>query len=181
LEWANLKRLNDAGVATCRPVAVGAEFTLAGESFSFIATEAAPGIELEHLARTEHGWRARRRISDVVAKTLRRAHDARIGLPTVFGRHLFISGDPTSSAELTVTLIDLDRIARPPSMMRRKARDLAQLHLSIPKSVATVRERLRFLRAYAGGLRRRDLARIDHFRRYLEGRRKNLAATYHGF
>jgi heptose I phosphotransferase len=161
-------------------VAVGAEFDVKGERFSFIATEVAPGVELEHLARTETDAHTRRRISYAVAKTLRRVHDARIGLPTVFGRHLFISGDLSSSDRIVVSLIDLDRIARPLVMTRRKARDLAQLHLSIPKTTATVRERLRFLRAYAGKLNRRELARIDRLRQYLERRKKNLAATYHG-
>lgn len=180
LEWKNLALLNSIGVATCRAVAVGAAFSAKGETFSFIATEAAPGVELEDVARTERDAFARRRVSDAVAKTLRRVHDARIGLPTVFGRHLFIDGDPRSNAALTVTLIDLDRVARPLVMTRRKARDLAQLHLSIPRSIASVRERLRFLRTYAGHIDRRELAHIRLMTSYLEGRKKNLAATYHG-
>jgi hypothetical protein len=180
LEWANLLLLNAAGVATCRPAAVGAEFNAGGETFSFIATEAAPGVELEHLARTLGNWQSRRRVSVAVARTLRRIHDARIGLPTVFGRHLFIDGDPASADALTVTLIDLDRVKRPLIMTRRKARDLAQLHLSIPKAVVTVRERLRFLRDYAGGLQANDVASIRRFERYLERKKHNLARTYHG-
>lgn len=179
-EWNNLQRLQAAGVSTCRPVAVGAEFGAGGETFSFIATEAAAGIELETLAQNENDYRARCRISAAVASTLRRVHDAGIGLPTVFGRHLFIAGDPRAGDELVVTLIDLDRIKRPLMMSRRKARDLGQLHLSVPRSAATVSERLRFLRAYAGRIDRAQLERIERMSGYLLRKKHNLAKTYRG-
>lgn len=179
LEWRNLHRLRAIGVGTCAPVAVGAMFNLGGEVFSFIATEAAAGVELEQLARTEQDWRARRKISRAVAAMLRKVHGARIGLPTLFGRHVYVAGDPRGAGELAVSLIDLDRIARPLIFRWRRARDLAQLHLSIPKSTVSVRERLRFLRDCTGTLDRAEVLRIARMTRYLERKKFNLAATYH--
>jgi heptose I phosphotransferase len=155
-EWEHSLALQASGLATAGLVACGEKCGPLWEKFSFILTEAAPGQTLERFLRECQDRTVRRRVCDALALTIRHLHAAGCAMPDLFTRHIFVElrqGAPT------FCLIDLARLDRRTALPRRlRARDLAALNITAPLRFVSLRERIRFLRQYAGGLDR-SLAR----------------------
>ncbi|HOY58285.1 MAG TPA: lipopolysaccharide kinase InaA family protein [Verrucomicrobiota bacterium] len=170
-EWANGLALEEAGLRTAPRVAYGEECGPAWEKFSFILTEAADGRHtIRDFLRDCHDAARRRRVLDALAVEIGKMHAAGLASPDLFTRHLFVED---AAARPRFCLIDMARLdARRSLSMRHRARDLAALHVTAPLRLATVRERLRFARIYAGHDARALLKCIGRRTRRLLKRRK---------
>ena len=104
-----------------------------------------------------------------VATFVRRMHGAGFTSPDLFAKHLFISGVGTEVPR--VAIIDMARMNFS-GAPRLRARDLAALHASIPMRLLPVRDRLQFLREYAGLVDREMVSRIRRRMRVLLKRKK---------
>jgi heptose I phosphotransferase len=176
-EWENSRRLADAGLQTAELVAYGEECGSLWEKFSFILTVAASGVQtLEEFLRECRDGSRRRYVFDALAREIRKLHDAGLASPDLFTRHVFVD-DRTEPPRFC--LIDMARLDEAqPLPARLRARDLAALNITAPLRFVSARERLRFLRVYAGCadklLARRIRRRVEHllqrrkFRRFLE-------------
>jgi hypothetical protein len=147
-EYANSRALVSAGVRVACPVAYGEQCSLFREKFSFLITEAAPGMPIDQFLRDTPDRTARRLVLDALARFVRRFHNAGFTTPDLFTRHVFVD---THASEPSFCLIDVARLnvtkrLRP----RKRARDLAALNVTAPLRLVSARERLRFLRIYAG-------------------------------
>jgi tRNA A-37 threonylcarbamoyl transferase component Bud32 len=150
-EWEHALALERAGIHTAGLVAYGEQFGLLLERFSFIITEEAAGQCMENFVRTCHDRFLRRRVFEELARLVRRLHDSGLAAPDLLLRHLFVSvAGPVPS----FCLIDTNRLDRGRITRRRRARDIAALHVSAPLAAVSLPERLRFLRAYAGSSHR---------------------------
>jgi heptose I phosphotransferase len=149
-EWENSRALARAGLPTAGLVAYGEECDRLREKFSFIITEAAPGEDLKRFVETCADPTPRRRVLNALAHTVRRLHEAGLATPDLYAHHLFVV---VAAVPPSFRLIDVARLERrrtiPP---RLRARDLAALNVSLPPRLVSLRERLRFLRVYAGKL-----------------------------
>lgn len=149
-EFENLRTLQRAGLQTCEPVAYGEECSAFRERFSYVIVAGVPAehtlLDFLHLCQDPA---TRQRVLKDVARTLRRMHDAGLSWPDLYARHLFVTWD---TEPVQVILIDVARLDHNwwTSPLRR-ARDLANLGISIPPALASEQERLQFLREYAGG------------------------------
>ena len=169
VEWENSLALQRAGVDVAEPVAFGEECGWFWERSSFILTAAARGeMTLENFLRNVRDSRERRVVFDVVARMVRRMHDAGLASPDLFTRHIFVE---RSRHEPQLCLIDMARLDRCRALSSRlRARDLAALHVTAPLRYVTMRERLRFLAVYGGD--RRLLQQIEQRSTHLLKRRK---------
>lgn len=176
LEWANLRRLEAAGVNVSAPVAVGSTFGPVGERFSFLVTEAAPGIAFDRLLADERCPIRRRAAIRSVARCVRRIHAAGYSVPGMYARHLFVDLDDNART----TIIDIDRCRSIKVKRDPIANELSLLHLSVPNVHASRRERLRLLREYLGGHRidRDLLTRIEALIAFHRARKPSLAAAF---
>jgi heptose I phosphotransferase len=157
-EWENALALQSAGFGTAPLIAMGEDCGLLWERFSYLITESVNGERTLLAFLTEQGEaQARRQVLDALAAEIRRLHDAGLATPDLFSRHIFLeSAAPDSAASVRFSLIDVARLDRGSTTEDvRRARDLAMLNISIPMRLASPRERVRFLRLYAGSRRRR--------------------------
>ena len=169
-EWENSKRLAAAGLKSAELVAYGEECGPLWERFSFILTEAAGAQTVEQFLRECHDHLQRRRVFDALARTIRKMHDAGLATPDLFTRHLFVDehAEPPQFC-----FIDMTRLNQGLSLSARlRARDLAALNITAPLRHVSVRERVRFLRVYAGRLDKPLARRIRRRVEYLLQRRK---------
>ncbi|MDW8310498.1 MAG: lipopolysaccharide kinase InaA family protein, partial [Verrucomicrobiales bacterium] len=158
-EWENALTLQRAGLRVAEPVAYGEDCGLCWERFSFLLTEAAAGTRtLEQFLRACSDPRCRRRVFDALAAEIRRLHQAGLATPDLFTRHIFVSAETDPPRFCFIDMARLDRRVRVP--LRLAARDLAALNVTAPLRHVTLRERLRFLRVYAGGADRRLRKRV---------------------
>jgi hypothetical protein len=164
-EWENSKLLAAAGLKTAELVAYGEDCGPLWERFSFILTEAADGAQtVEQFLRECRDRARRRRVFDALARHIRRMHDAGLATPDLFTRHLFVD-DRAEPPQFC--LIDMARLDRgQPLPARLRARDLAALNITAPLCFVSVRERVRFLKVYAGQtdkpLARQIRRRVEH-------------------
>lgn len=149
-EWENCRTLAAAGLRTAEVLAYGEDCGLLWERFSFILTRAADGSRtLEEFLRTCGDRALRRTVLAALAANIKRMHDAGLSTPDLFARHIFVDTD--NRHEPRFCLIDMARLERQSYVsVRRRARDLAALNISVPLRDVSAAERLRFLRAYAG-------------------------------
>jgi heptose I phosphotransferase len=156
-EWANSRALESAGVRVAGPVAYGEQCSLFREEFSFLITEAAPGQSVDQFLRDTADRTARRLVLDALARFIRRFHSAGFATPDLFTRHVFVDAHAT---EPSFCLIDVARLDATKKLSpRKRARDLAALNVTAPLRLLSARERLRFLKIYAGQ-RDKSLARL---------------------
>lgn len=169
-EWENSLLLHKAGVRTASLVAYGEECGLLWEKFSFIVTEAATGTgTLQDYLRDCKDGRQRRRVLQAFGKCIARMHSAGLASPDLFTRHVFV--EPSNEPEFC--LIDMARLDQRAALSaKHRARDLAALHVTAPLKHVTLRERLTFLRAYAGFVDRELLGLIKQRAKHLLKRRK---------
>lgn len=148
-EWENARILQQAGFHTAGLVACGDEMTLVGERFSFLLTEAARGpVTLGQFNEDCRDRTLRRKVFDALALELRRLHHAGLSMPDLFSRHVFF--DPAAHP-LEFSFIDVARLERRRHLpIAHRARGLAALNVTSPIRFVSARERVRFLRVYAG-------------------------------
>lgn len=160
-EWENCRALQGAGLRTAELVAYGEDCGLLWEKFSFIVTRAADGAcTVEDFLRECRDRSLRRKVFDALAREIRRLHDAGLATPDLFTRHVFVDATGAEPGFCLIDMARLDRFRRVPDRVR--ARDLAELNVTAPLRFVSARERLRFLRVYAGG---RDRALAERVRR----------------
>lgn len=177
-EWVNSLALEQAGLRTAPLVAYGEECGPVWENFSFILTEAADGRHtVRDFLRDCHDAARRRTVLDALAVEIGKMHAAGLASPDLFTRHLFVDDNTTPPRFCLIDMARLD--ARRSLSPRQRARDLAALHVTTPLRFATSRERLRFVRIYAGRDARVLLKWIGRRTRRLLERRKfrDLFAT----
>jgi hypothetical protein len=168
LEVEHARALERAGFHAPRCVAWGEEVGLLREKFSFLITEASPGVPLLQFLGECRDRARRRRVLDALARELRRFHDAGFATPDLFTRHLFVQESGAARPQFWfIDMARLDQRARIPQRLR--ARDLAALNVTAPLGWVSARERVRFLQVYAGGadraLARRIARRVAHLLR----------------
>lgn len=164
-EWENSRRLEAAGLRVAGLVAYGEECGWLREKFSYLITEAATGSQtVEEFLGECHDRVRRRRVLDALAREVRKLHAAGLASPDLFTRHWFVDA---SSSTPTFCLIDMCRLDHGRSLaVARRARDLAALNITAPLRDVSARERLRFLKIYAGGRIDREL--VDLIRRRMQ-------------
>jgi tRNA A-37 threonylcarbamoyl transferase component Bud32 len=157
VEWENLLALQRAGIGVAEPVAFGEECGPFWEKFSFIITAGARGdLTVDQFLRTCTDADERRRVTDALAVTVRKMHDAGLASPDLFTRHIFLERGP----EPKFCLIDMARLDRRRSLSPRlRARDLAALNVTAPLRFVSARERSRFFQIYGGDAFLKDLER----------------------
>ena len=152
-EWRALQRLAALGVDTMRAVAFGERGSNPARRQSFIITEElAPTVSLEDFCRD---WRAvppaptfKRALIRRVAEMARRMHGGGVNHRDFYICH-FLLHLPVDKSAPRLSLIDLHRAqVRDATPRRWRDKDLAALHFSTLEIGLTVRDRLRFLRAY---------------------------------
>jgi len=149
VEFENGRCLLQHGIPAARPVAFGESCGRLWERFSFVITEAATGSEtLDVFLRERADPDPRAKVLTGLAGLARRLHDAGLASPDLISRHVFLD---RSSPEPGFCLIDMARLDQGRCIPhQRRARDLASLHVSIPESSASAREREILLRTYCG-------------------------------
>jgi hypothetical protein len=158
-EWENSQAMARAGLQPAALVAYGEEKGLLWEHFSFIITEAAEGDEtLGQFIRRSRDGKERRLVIDVLAREIRRLHDAGLATPDLFARHIFLGWHNGRPRFCFIDIARLDH--KRPITETLRARDLAALNLTAPLRFVSLRERLRFLRVYAGGKNAQLRARV---------------------
>ena len=170
-EWENSRKLEAAGIRTAALVAYGEECGPLWEKFSYIITEAAAGAQtLDQFLSECHDAVRRRRVFDALAGQVRKLHEAGLATPDLFARHIFVDAEAEPPQ---FCLIDMARVdAARPLPARLRVRDLAALNITAPVRFVSARERLRFLRAYAGGVDRGLVKQIAGRVQHLLRRRK---------
>lgn len=149
VEWENARVLQAAGFHTAALVACGDEINLMGEKFSFLLTEAAAGpMTLDQFVRSGQDSTRTRHVLDSLARELQRLHQRGLSLPDLFARHIFFDPDAES---IQFCFIDVARLVRRRNLsIPQQARALAALNVTAPLRFVSARERVRFLRVYAG-------------------------------
>jgi heptose I phosphotransferase len=174
-EWRAALHLRYWGLGTVEPVAFGQRGRNPARLRSFVVTrEIRDAVSLEPCleawaagetvrapsgaAFPPPGPRARFRLVEAVARTVRRLHDAGINHRDLYVCHLWLCAASTAEAP-RLLLMDLHRAQlrdAVPERWRRK--DLAALLYSVRDLRLTRAQRLRFVRAYAGTALRTALA-----------------------
>lgn len=182
-EFENYLAAGARGIRTARPVACGERCSWLSECFSYIVTEAAPGLPLDEWLATHRTAPARAEMLAAVGRFVRSMHDAGIAFPDLFARHIFIDSAQAEPEAWRFSLIDVTRMEFGAFIRTsRRVRDLAMLSLSVPLREVSMRERLACLRGYQGQSttgRRSTLARRinacvarllrrERFRRYAD-------------
>jgi tRNA A-37 threonylcarbamoyl transferase component Bud32 len=169
-EWENCRALETAGLRASPLVAYGEDCGPLWEHFSFIITEAAPGRAVEEFLRDAHDRALRRRVFDALAREVRRLHDAGLATPDLFMRHIFVD---TAGGEPKFCFIDMARLDRARTMsLPTRARDLAALNITAPVRFVSARERVHFLKIYAGKVDRKLIRLTGRRMAHLLERRK---------
>ena len=160
MEWENAKAVQRAGFNTAALVAYAEDCGPLWENFSCLLTEAATGPDnLELFLRQKRSAAERRRVFDALAVEVRRMHAAGVATPDFWTRHIFFDAAAEKPA---FCFIDLARLEQgQPLSLGARVRTLASLNVSAPLRFVTLRERLRFLRIYAGRLEREMVGQIQ--------------------
>lgn len=172
-EWENSRRLERAGLRVAGLVAYGEDCGPLWERYSYLITEAASGSQTVEEFLENCRDRARRRVVfDALAKTIRKLHDAGMASPDLFTRHLFVDADASPPAFCLIDMARLDQADPGALGPAQRARDLAALNITAPLRHVSARERLRFLKVYAGKVDRDLVRRIGRRMAHLLKRRK---------
>ena len=160
MEWENAKAVQRAGFQTAALVACVEDCGPLWENFSCLLTEAATGPDnLETFLRQKRSVAERRRVFDALAVEVRRMHAAGVATPDFYARHIFFDA---AADKPVFCFIDLARLEQgQPLPLGARVRTLASLNVSAPLRLVTPRERLRFLRIYAGRLEREMVGLIE--------------------
>lgn len=148
VEWGWMNRLFDAGIPCPVPVALGEEFDGRRELRSVVVSEAVSGRSLEKWVNDWHEIEhLKQRILQLTASLVRRFHARGWVHRDLYLSHLFF--DPANKDDSALALIDLQRVFQPSwNKTRWIVKDLAALQFSVPDSMITRVDRLRWLLAY---------------------------------
>ena len=184
-EWLAIRRLTELGVDTMKAVAFGRRGSNPAKLESFIVTEElAPTVSLEDYCRD---WPAqppapalKRALIGRVADMARRMHQGGVNHRDCYICHFLLHTEPPPSPErLRLSLIDLHRAqVRDTTPRRWRDKDLAALHFSTLEIGLTVRDRLRFLRAYFGRPLHVLLREEAELLAFLQGEGERLMGRY---
>ncbi|MCA9253055.1 MAG: lipopolysaccharide kinase InaA family protein [Phycisphaerae bacterium] len=156
-DW--IMRLASEGIAVPKVASFAEESLGSGGSRSALVLAEMPGESLEKWVLRQDGLASKGLIC-AVAELARAFHGNGFIHRDFYLSHIFLTND--SDTEPDLALIDLQRVMHKPLRFERwRNRDLAQLDYSVPKHIAGVRQRVRFLRTYfqVRSLRRAGLAR----------------------
>ncbi|SDT94075.1 lipopolysaccharide core heptose(I) kinase RfaP [Halopseudomonas salegens] len=180
-EWLAIAALEQAGVATMRPVAYGQRGSNPATRHSFIITEElAPTISLEDFCRD---WpqqpppvALKHALIERVAGMVGRMHRAGVNHRDCYLVHFLLHTEPAPQPDaFRLSIIDLHRAQirdRVPARWRNK--DLAALYFSALQIGLTRRDKLRFLRAYFDQPLRQTLQQEARLLAWLERRAAKL-------
>jgi hypothetical protein len=173
-EWENARALETAGLRMAGLVAYGEECGPLWEHFSFIITEAAPGQTIDEFFRDCRDRTIRRRVLLALAKFVKKLHEAGMATPDLFTRHIFFANEIADPQFCLIDMARLDRCKNPSA--RTRARDLAALNVTASPEIVSARERVSFLRAYAGHVDRQFFNLIRRRMKRLLTRKKHRRA-----
>jgi Lipopolysaccharide kinase (Kdo/WaaP) family len=151
VEWTWMRQLAEIGIACAEPVAFGEELTGGRERRSAVLMAEVPGRSLERWAAK---WTADDRekmlgVLGPLAEMVAKLHRASLVHRDLYLSHVFF--DDEGAVGQRLHLIDLQRVFAPKTMMRRWiVKDLAALSYSTPEHVASLRDRVRWLKRYLG-------------------------------
>ncbi|MCK6439558.1 MAG: glycosyltransferase [Planctomycetes bacterium] len=136
------------GIDVMLPLAAGSD----GRR-SFCLSAEAPGEQLDvfirkYCAGENYQHRVMRaRVLEAVAKTTAKLHDAGVNHRDYYANHIRVALD--IRGDVLITLIDLSRAQRRDAVpLRWAVKDLGALAFSLPKTLLSCTDRLRFLRSY---------------------------------
>jgi tRNA A-37 threonylcarbamoyl transferase component Bud32 len=138
------------GIATARPAAALDCHRAGTVRDTLLATEPVEGVELGAWLRQNPAPAARRHLSWLLARMIRRLHDAGFTHRDLKARNILVA--PASGPDARPVLVDLDGVRGPRHVSaRRRARDLMRLGVSLEEfGVGRRSDRLRFLKTYLG-------------------------------
>ncbi|MHC4779766.1 MAG: lipopolysaccharide kinase InaA family protein [Planctomycetota bacterium] len=146
--------LKEIGIGAPEIAAYGEENGFGPRRRSFVLTPEIPHATplwrvLDEASNRFRGPRARGEFIARVARTVRTMHEGGITHPDLYGYHIFLVEGGTEPA---FAFIDLHRVERKKQVTLYDAvRDLTGLHLSLPPSLASRTDRVRFLIHYFRG------------------------------
>ena len=156
VEFENIRRARQAGVATMREVICDEDRCLLGARRSFVIVTSVPGEALERCFDAYLADRDAAAVADLTARLagmVRSLHRAGYVHRDLYASHVFLDG---SAAPGQLYLIDLARMFRPRlRKLRWFVKDLAQLKYSMP-AAWTAGHWAAMLAEYLGGASRRD-------------------------
>jgi heptose I phosphotransferase len=184
-EWNNIIRLEEMGIPTMRPVAIGERKTGLFTTHSFIVTERVPNAtQMDHYARerwngplTREELREKRSLLWDVGTLTRRLHGAGLTHMDLYLNHFFVREAPDGDKALH--LIDLQRVGRRWLFRRRWIiKDLSAILYSARHLPLSRTDVARILTAYFGGspdrrgrgLMKAAIARCERMMARLDGR-----------
>ncbi len=156
-EWNMLWRARKAGLIVPRPLAFGEVRRGPLPTSSFLVVENMEGTSLDQLLlRPEALGRERTNlVADAIAHAVGWMHAAGLRFPSLFAKHIYVIG--IDGALPRVGFIDLASMSQHRAVSpRERARDLAALAATLPRSRVSAALRWRFLRTYlaaSAGLR----------------------------
>ena len=151
MEWTWMHRLAGDGIPCVKPVAFGEELNRQRERRSAILAEAVPGQALESWVAKwgEEDRPIVRSLIGPTAKLVAHFHACGYVHRDLYLSHVFF--DPEASIDDALHLIDLQRVVRPSSRLRRwVVKDLAALDFSTPAVLVSRTDRVRWLKQYLG-------------------------------
>lgn len=160
VEWYWLSELARLEIAGPVPVAYGAMRKGAIERCSAAVTAAVPGVSLEKWVPMQLSagglfteLKLKRLLSQALAKLVRKLHANKLIHRDLYLAHVFIDESSLEKAqtpeEVTLTLIDLQRMIRPKlRWVRWVVKDLSALNYSTPAQAASTADRVRWFKQY---------------------------------
>ncbi len=170
VEWENSCALQKAGLQTGGLAAYGEKCGLLWENFSFLITESATGETLDQFIRNCADKKLRRRVFDLLAKEIRKLHDAGLATPDLFTRHIFVEDKNGAPSFQFIDMARLDRRGKISDGLR--VRDLAALNITAPIKFVSAKERMRFLKIYSEAVNKKFIWRIHARMEHLLDRKK---------
>lgn len=156
VEWTWLRQLGELGIPCAEPVAFGEELVGGHERRSAVLMAEVPGRSLERWVSkwSADDHRAARELLAPLAAMVAKLHGALLVHRDLYLSHVFF--DDGAPVNCSLSLIDLQRVFAPKTMMRRWiVKDLAALNYSTPRRVASIVDRVRWMKMYLG-VRRLD-------------------------
>lgn len=165
-EWENAKLLFANGIKTYKPLCLGWQKTLGIEKNSFLVTEKLPGQPISEfvaknwmqLSRTQ-----KENILTSIAKLIRKAHDAKIGLTDLYIWHIFINqiqADEEGDPQYEFAVIDLHRMCHNVTNPNQLIRNLGRFHHSMRAEYFDENLKQFFIKAYAADNYPDDISKL---------------------
>jgi len=161
-EWQAILALQEAGVRSMIPLALGEEYRAGFETRSFLLTVEVPDLlplnEFINAAVSQMSVddfrRFKRKLIKDVAIVSARMHQAGIIHGDYYTKHIMLQGKPE---QYELYILDLQRCEQRKRISKTDiARELAGLSASAKRSIFTSTDRLRFYHYYSGSQHSRD-------------------------